>query len=189
MICDEIGVDDDVVVRAEKDVLFDYLYESHPTTSRKASMATCSTSSNQKSFKYHVFLSFRGEDTRNTFVDHLYASLTRLGIHTFRDNEELEKGKQIESRFFIIVFSKNYASSSWCLKEITKIMDGPVGRAIAKHKTNEQIKIWKKALEGAGNLVGWDLKNITNGYKFLHCISTKLFFDICISNRGPARDD
>ncbi|KAL4586011.1 hypothetical protein LXL04_010641 [Taraxacum kok-saghyz] len=161
-------------------------------------MASSSTSSNQKSFKYHVFLSFRGEDTRKTFVDHLYASLTRLGIHTFRDNEELEKGKQIdqlfkaieESRFFIIVFSKNYAASSWCLKEVTKIMEcqdgnqqiayplfydvepsdihyqsGPVGRAIAKHKTNKQIKKWEKALEGAGNLVGWDLKNISNGHE------------------------
>ncbi|KAL4586010.1 hypothetical protein LXL04_010640 [Taraxacum kok-saghyz] len=161
-------------------------------------MASSSTSSNQKSFKYHVFLSFRGEDTRKTFVDHLYASLTRLGIHTFRDNEELEKGKQIdqlfkaieESRYFIIVFSKNYASSSWCLKEVTKIMEcqdgnqqiayplfydvepsdiryqtGPVGTAISKHKTTKQVKRWKKALEGAGNLVGWDLKNIANGHE------------------------
>ncbi|KAL4585993.1 hypothetical protein LXL04_010622 [Taraxacum kok-saghyz] len=94
-------------------------------------MASSSTLSNQKSFKYEVFISFRGDDTRKTFVDHLYASLKQLGIHTFRDNEELEKGKQIdqlfkaieESRFFIIVFSKNYASSSWCLKEVTKIME------------------------------------------------------------------
>ncbi|XP_023762779.1 TMV resistance protein N isoform X4 [Lactuca sativa] len=161
-------------------------------------MASSSTSSNQKSFKYQVFLSFTGEDTRKTFVDHLYASLKQKGIHTFRDNEELEKGKRIdelfksieESRFFIIVFSKNYASSSWCLKEITKIMEcqdgnqqiayplfygvepsdirhqtGPVGRAIAKHKDNEQIKKWEKALEDAGNLVGWDLKNIANGHE------------------------
>ncbi|XP_023730868.2 disease resistance protein RPV1 [Lactuca sativa] len=161
-------------------------------------MASSSTSFNQKSFKYHVFLSFRGEDTRKTFVDHLYTSLKQLGIYTFRDNEELEKGKRIDelfkaiedSRFFIIVFSRNYASSSWCLKEVTKIMEcqdekqqiayplfydvepsdirkrsGPVGRAIAKHKSNEQIKKWEKALESAGNLVGWDLKNIANGHE------------------------
>ncbi|CAH1424769.1 unnamed protein product [Lactuca virosa] len=176
-------------------------------------MASSSSSSNQKSFKYQVFLSFTGEDTRKTFVDHLYASLKQKGIHTFRDNEELEKGKRIdelfkaieESRFFIIVFSKNYASSSWCLKEVTKIMEcqdgnqqiayplfygvepsdirhqtGPVGRAIAKHKDNEQIKKWEKALEDAGNLVGWDLKNIANGHeaeaitKIIEEISLKL---------------
>nr|GEV27161.1 Toll/interleukin-1 receptor (TIR) domain-containing protein [Tanacetum cinerariifolium] len=28
-----------------------------------------------------------------------------------------------DSKFFIIVFSKNYASSSWCLEELVKIMD------------------------------------------------------------------
>ncbi|KAL7604862.1 hypothetical protein Lser_V15G15885 [Lactuca serriola] len=94
-------------------------------------MASSSTSPHQKSFKYHVFLSFGGEDTRKTFVDHLYAYLKQKGIHTFRDNEELKKGKRIdelfkaieESKFFIIVFSKNYASSSWCLKELAKIME------------------------------------------------------------------
>ncbi|CAH1416312.1 unnamed protein product [Lactuca virosa] len=146
---------------------------------------------------FFAIICFRGEE-RKTFVDHLYTSLKQLGIHTFRDNEELEKGKRIdelfkaieESRFFIIVFSRNYASSSWCLKEVTKIMEcqdekqqiayplfydvepsdirsrsGPVGRAIDKHKSNEQIKKWEKALESAGNLVGWDLKNISNGHE------------------------
>ncbi|KAL4586013.1 hypothetical protein LXL04_010643 [Taraxacum kok-saghyz] len=42
---------------------------------------------------------------------------------------------------------------------------GTVGRAIAKHQTNRQIKKWEKALESAGSLVGWDLKNIANGSK------------------------
>ncbi|KAL4585959.1 hypothetical protein LXL04_010587 [Taraxacum kok-saghyz] len=166
--------------------------------SRKPSMASSSTASVLENFKYHVFLSFRGEDTRTNFVDHLYTSLKRLGIHTFRDNEELEKGKRIdelfkaidESKFFIIVFSKDYASSSWCLMELAKIMNcqdgnkriafplfyyvdpsdirkqsGPVGRAIARHKTNGQIKKWEKALEDAGNLVGWDIKKIANGHE------------------------
>ena len=59
-----------------------------------------------------------------------------------------------------------------------RYQSGPVGRAIAEHKTNDQIKKWEKALEGAGNLVGWDLKNIANGYEFLHHISAKLFFHI-----------
>ncbi|KAK1427115.1 hypothetical protein QVD17_15798 [Tagetes erecta] len=86
----------------------------------------------QKSFKYDVFLSFRGEDTRKNFVDHLHQALTKKGINTFKDDERIEKGEKISeqliksienSRFYIIVFSKNYASSSWCLDELVKIME------------------------------------------------------------------
>lgn len=85
-------------------------------------MASSSTSSIEKSSKYDVFLSFSGGDTRRNFIDHLYDALQRQGIHTFKDDERLEKGKRIndelleaikDSKFYIIVFSKNYASSSW----------------------------------------------------------------------------
>uniref|UniRef100_A0A251TUI6 Putative toll/interleukin-1 receptor (TIR) domain-containing protein n=1 Tax=Helianthus annuus TaxID=4232 RepID=A0A251TUI6_HELAN len=95
-------------------------------------MASTSASSVQKSFKYDVFLSFRGEDVRRNFVDHLYHALQEKGITTYKDDECIEKGKRIndqlitsieESRFHIIVFSKNYASSSWCLDELVKIME------------------------------------------------------------------
>lgn len=67
--------------------------------------------------KYDVFLSFRGEDTRENFTDHLYAALDKTGIIAFRDDKELERGKVIssgllkaieESRNLIIVFSRNY---------------------------------------------------------------------------------
>ena len=53
--------------------------------------------SNPHSYNYDVFLSVRGQDTRNTFTDHLYANLVAHGIHTFRDDEELEKGGDIAS--------------------------------------------------------------------------------------------
>ena len=81
---------------------------------------------------YQVFLSFRGKDTRKTFTDHLYTALMQAGFHTFRDDEEIEKGENIESelkraieqsRISIIVLSKHYASSSWCLDELVKILD------------------------------------------------------------------
>ena len=52
-----------------------------------------------RQWKYDVFLSFRGEDTHNNFTDHLYVVLQRKYILTFRDEEELEKGKSIYELF------------------------------------------------------------------------------------------
>ena len=78
-------------------------------------------------WKYDIFLSFRGEDTHNNFTDHLYATLNQKGVYTFRDNEKLKRGKRIspvllkaieESLFAIVVLSKNYASSTWCLDNL-----------------------------------------------------------------------
>nr|AFP55534.1 TIR-NBS-LRR [Rosa rugosa] len=83
-------------------------------------------------WKYDVFLSFRGEDTRKGFTDHLYDKLQWQGITTFRDDPQLERGKAIspelltaieQSRFAIVVLSPNYASSTWCLLELSKILE------------------------------------------------------------------
>ncbi|XP_019167597.1 PREDICTED: protein SUPPRESSOR OF npr1-1, CONSTITUTIVE 1-like [Ipomoea nil] len=94
--------------------------------------ATPSPSSSTPKFTYDVFLSFRGEDTRKNIVDHLYHWLKQKGLHTFKDDERLEKGQPIaptllqaiqESRFAVVVFSMTYASSAWCLDELVKIME------------------------------------------------------------------
>ncbi|WKA11253.1 hypothetical protein VitviT2T_028773 [Vitis vinifera] len=86
--------------------------------------------SSSTEWRYDVFLSFRGEDTRTGFTDHLYAALVDKGIRTFRDSEELRRGEEIEgellkaiheSRIFIIIFSEDYANSKWCLKELAEI--------------------------------------------------------------------
>ncbi|KAH0725611.1 hypothetical protein KY284_001476 [Solanum tuberosum] len=83
-------------------------------------------------WKYGVFLSFRGEDTRKNFTSHLYQSLENKGIFTFLDDKRLEDGYSIseklvkaieESQVAVIVFSKNYATSRWCLNELVKIME------------------------------------------------------------------
>ncbi|XP_059455285.1 disease resistance protein RUN1-like [Corylus avellana] len=80
---------------------------------------------------YDVFLSFRGEDTRNNFTAHLYAALDQKGINTYIDND-LERGENIspallkaidESRISVIVLSQKYASSSWCLDELATILE------------------------------------------------------------------
>uniref|UniRef100_A0A5B7BP45 TIR domain-containing protein n=1 Tax=Davidia involucrata TaxID=16924 RepID=A0A5B7BP45_DAVIN len=96
-------------------------------------------SSSMSRCTYHVFLSFRGDDTSKTFTDHLYTALVHAGINTFRDDDELERGEDIESelqkairqsRISIILFSKDYASSKWCLNELVKILER---RSIAGH--------------------------------------------------------
>ncbi|KAJ6858164.1 disease resistance protein RUN1-like [Populus alba x Populus x berolinensis] len=79
---------------------------------------------------YDVFLSFRGEDTRKSFTNHLYTALVQAGIHTFPDDDELPRGEEIshnlraiqESKISIAVFSKGYASSRWCLNELVEIL-------------------------------------------------------------------
>ncbi|CAL8997435.1 unnamed protein product [Prunus brigantina] len=91
-----------------------------------------SFSSSTPQWKYDIFLSFRGEDTRKSFTDHLYTALERHGVLTFKDDPELQKGKAIspelftaiqEPRFALIVLSKNDASSTWCLDELLKILE------------------------------------------------------------------
>ncbi|XP_034679882.1 disease resistance protein RPV1-like [Vitis riparia] len=98
---------------------------------RPSSSSSSSSSSNSK-WRYDVFLSFRGEDTRNNFTSHLYKALDHANIETFIDDEGLPRGEEIApellkaiegSRIALIVFSKTYAHSKWCLDELVKIME------------------------------------------------------------------
>ncbi|TQD73785.1 hypothetical protein C1H46_040695 [Malus baccata] len=88
-----------------------------------------SSSSLPPSWRYDVFLSFRGEDTHTNFTDHLYKALVDKGINTFIDRQRT-RGEEISlallqaiegSRISLVIFSKNYASSRWCLDELVKI--------------------------------------------------------------------
>ncbi|XP_050114347.1 disease resistance protein Roq1-like isoform X2 [Malus sylvestris] len=94
--------------------------------------ASSSSSSTSKLWKYDVFLSFRGEDTRYGFTSHLHAALTARGYQVFIDEDDLPRGEEIkeklfraieESRISVIIFSKMYGDSSWCLDELVKIME------------------------------------------------------------------
>ncbi|ONH89967.1 hypothetical protein PRUPE_8G026800 [Prunus persica] len=148
-------------------------------------------------WKYQVFLSFRGEDTRRGFTDYLYRQLDWRGIRTFRDDPDLERGTDInpelltaieQSRFAIIVLSTNYATSSWCLRELTHIVQsmkekerifpifydvdpsdvrhqrGSYGAALVIHERNcgeerEEVLEWRNALKKVANLAGWNSKD------------------------------
>ncbi|KAL5843535.1 hypothetical protein ACOSQ4_009493 [Xanthoceras sorbifolium] len=93
------------------------------------------------SLKHEVFLSFRGEDTRDGFTSHLHDALCRKRIETFIDYR-LVRGDEIspalltaieESKISVVIFSKDYVSSKWCLRELVKILECK--------KTNGQIVI------------------------------------------------
>ncbi|KAL6316907.1 hypothetical protein AAG906_023562 [Vitis piasezkii] len=150
-------------------------------------MASAAASSSSSQTRYDVFLSFRGEDTRNNFTAHLYHALCQKGINTFIDDDKLERGQVISpalvaaienSMFSIVVLSKNYAFSRWCLQELVKIVvpifynvdpsdvrrqRGIFGEALAKHEENsenmERVQSWKDALTQVANLSGWDSRN------------------------------
>ena len=83
-------------------------------------------------YRWDVFLSFRGEDTCHGFTDRLYRQLTLNGVRTFRDDEELERGEEInpslveaieDSAATITVISRRYADSRWCLEELARVVD------------------------------------------------------------------
>ncbi|XLR13691.1 hypothetical protein S83_041629 [Arachis hypogaea] len=151
---------------------------------------------------YDVFLSFRGEDTRHGFTGHLYDALCRNGINTFIDDENLRTGETIRpqllqsieaSKISIIVFSTNYASSTWCLDELVQILRChrernqlvfPVfykiepshvryqketyKKAMDAHEIkfgchSQKVKEWKEALNKTSNRKGFHLKQ---GYEF-----------------------
>ncbi|XP_055960863.1 disease resistance protein RPV1-like isoform X2 [Mercurialis annua] len=155
-------------------------------------MAMASTSSAKTS--YDVFLSFRGAETRHNFTSHLHQKLVDKNIQTFIDNT-LDRGEQIESslmqvieesRISVVVFSKGYASSPWCLDELVKIIECRelMGRTVlpifynvdpsdVQYQTGlfgdgfEELEAehshsmakWRNALTEAATLSGWDSNN------------------------------
>ncbi|KAK9912975.1 hypothetical protein M0R45_036804 [Rubus argutus] len=152
-------------------------------------------------FTYDVFLSFRGEDTRKTFTDHLYTALGYAGFRTFRDDPELERGENIkqklekaiqQSRSSVIVFSKDYTSSRWCLDELVMILERkstsdhvvlPVfydvepsdvrkqAENLAKvpkyqeNQSTEKLNGWRAALREVADLAGMVLRNEADGHE------------------------
>ncbi|CAI0442636.1 unnamed protein product [Linum tenue] len=143
--------------------------------------------------KHEVFLSFRGPDVRRTFADCLYKFLDHSKIRTFLDDEELRKGEKIapslveaihESKVYIPILSQDYASSKWCLEELSLMVkslnqnqghillpifyfveprdvrrqEGSYSEAFRRHSQEydaETITEWKEALQVVGEMKGW----------------------------------
>ncbi|XP_039170337.1 disease resistance protein RPV1-like [Eucalyptus grandis] len=148
-----------------------------------------------------VFLSFRGPDTRLGFTDYLYHSMVGAGIRVFKDDEEIRKGEKIggellhaieSSKIFVPIFSRNYASSVWCLRELKHMVEC-LGKAkdkvilpifydvdpddvklktplyldaLRKHEEKfgrDDVRKWEEALTEVARIKGWGLKNRGHG--------------------------
>uniref|UniRef100_A0A2N9HAJ3 ADP-ribosyl cyclase/cyclic ADP-ribose hydrolase n=1 Tax=Fagus sylvatica TaxID=28930 RepID=A0A2N9HAJ3_FAGSY len=72
-------------------------YEGNTKKRKRSSSADTagSSSSTLGGREYEVFLSFRGKDTRKSFIDYLYHDLDYAGIRTFKDDDELRVGEEI----------------------------------------------------------------------------------------------
>ncbi|XP_050242984.1 TMV resistance protein N-like isoform X6 [Quercus robur] len=172
-----------------------------------------SFSSSTRQWDYDVFLSFRGEDTRNGFTGHLYHDLCDKGIKTFIDND-LQRGEEISgellktirsSRISIIIFSQNYAFSTWCLDELVEILNckqngqlvlpvfykvnpsevrhqkGSFKVAPAKQKNKfkndkEKVQRWRAALREAASLSGWHYEDGNPEFKFIQQIIEEILY-------------
>ncbi|KAL6131941.1 hypothetical protein ACLB2K_070314 [Fragaria x ananassa] len=170
-------------------------------------------SSSSSRCEYDVFLSFRGEDTRKIFVGHLHRALKQKLINAYIDSEELSKGNKIselltaieDSKISIVVLSQNYASSTWCLKELVRILDcvdtkkqmvvpvfyevdpsdvrkikGTFAESFAKHGENshidkEELESWRSALTRVADLSGWDSRKYEDDGKLIEKIVKNTF--------------
>nr|XP_028958143.1 disease resistance protein TAO1-like isoform X2 [Malus domestica] len=147
--------------------------------------------------KYDVFISFRGEDTRLGITSHLRAALLQKKLETYIDNR-LKRGEEIrpalleaieKSTISVIIFSQNYASSTWCLDELEHILEckerygqmvipiffdinpshvrnqhGSYADAFAQlekrfHNSIHKVHKWRDVLTTAANLSGFDYSN------------------------------
>uniref|UniRef100_A0A7N2MTI6 ADP-ribosyl cyclase/cyclic ADP-ribose hydrolase n=1 Tax=Quercus lobata TaxID=97700 RepID=A0A7N2MTI6_QUELO len=136
--------------------------------------------------------SFRGEDTCTSFTAYLLAALDRKRIRAYRDDVDLPRGGEIgpellkaieTSRIAVVVFSKNYATSHWCLDELVKIIECkrllnesvlPIFYDVSQSTVLEQKEIfveallngppidkvnnWRTTLKEAANLAGLHLE-------------------------------
>lgn len=170
--------------------------------------ASASGSSSSYQWSYDVFLSFINEDdddgSSRSFIDELCKDLNKRDYQIFKDDDGKRNLEEHitsefldtieESKVSIIVFSKNYASSIWCLDELVKMLECKhemgqtvlpvfykVDPAHVRHQIGilketfvayeerfksemKKVETWKVALTEAANLSGWHIKDVADGY-------------------------
>ncbi|XP_010426315.1 PREDICTED: probable disease resistance protein RPP1 [Camelina sativa] len=208
---------------------------SSPSSSSSSSSSPSSSSSSASSLslpspltyvsgncRHHVFPSFHGPDVRKIFLCHILESFRNKGIDPFIDND-IKRSKSIGpelveaikgSKIAIVLLSKNYASSSWCLDELAEIMNcrevlgqivmtifydvdptevkkqiGDFGKAFkktCKGETKERTERWRIALEDVAQIAGYHSRNWVNDAAMIEKIATDVS-NMLISST-PSRD-
>ncbi|KAL3727592.1 hypothetical protein ACJRO7_032345 [Eucalyptus globulus] len=124
-----------------------------------------------------------------------------MGIRAYKDDEDLRKGEEFgpkllqameQSKISMPIFSKGYASSIWCLKELVNMVEcqktkgqkimpifydvapsevrhltGGYGEAFHSHEKKKRhdekiVQEWKDALAVVGQINGWDLQSMSD---------------------------
>ncbi|XP_035540154.1 disease resistance protein RPV1-like isoform X2 [Juglans regia] len=139
--------------------------------------------------RWDVFLSFIGEETSHpSFTCNLCDSLEKHRVRVFFQDHRQQGGDEIspslleaieDSAASIVIFSPNYASSSRCLRELSKICEcrrrllpvfyrvqpsdvrhqrGPFEEHIRNHEERfgmTTVTKWRTAMKKAGGISGW----------------------------------
>lgn len=161
----------------------------HPSTSDLQDVVTMEPVT--KPATYHVFINHRGVDTKKTLASLINKALKPRGLNVFLDESELKSGDciypEIKNAIFsasihITIFSKHYAESLPCLRELYWIWHSnhqrkiipvfydvepcdlreidrePYAEAFQGHQRNDKIKTevegWKEALRGVSKISG-----------------------------------
>jgi hypothetical protein len=139
-----------------------------------------------------VFINHRGPDAKDTFASHLYHRLPLHGLRGFLDREEMETGQNLTTQIegaiqkasvHVIIFSKRYAESRWCLDELVLICnsgapifpvyygvkpadlkrtDGVYAQSLRELQERKQVdptkmKNWREVLSKVAKIRGSDL--------------------------------
>uniref|UniRef100_A0A0D3B0S4 ADP-ribosyl cyclase/cyclic ADP-ribose hydrolase n=1 Tax=Brassica oleracea var. oleracea TaxID=109376 RepID=A0A0D3B0S4_BRAOL len=199
--------------------------EDSPSPSSPSSSLSPSTvpqPSSSDIWMHDVFPSFRGADVRRTFLSHIQMEFERKGITPFVDNE-IRRGESIGpelikairgSKIAIILLSRNYASSKWCLDELVEIMKcreelgqtvmavfyevdpsdvkklaGDFGRVFRKTcagKTKECIERWRQAFAKVATIAGYHSSNWDTEAAMIKRIATDV--SNMLNNFTPSND-
>ncbi|CAF1787149.1 unnamed protein product [Brassica napus] len=195
---------------------------SSSSSSSYSSSSVLPPSSPSRIWTHHVFPSFRGEDVRRDFLSHIQMELQRKGITPFVDNE-IKRGESIGpelikairgSKIAIILLSRNYASSKWCLDELVEIMKcreefgqtvmaifykvdpsdvkkltGDFGKGFGRTcagKTKEDIGRGREALAKVATIAGYHSSNWDNEAAMIEKIATDI--SNMLNNFTPSSD-
>uniref|UniRef100_M4CPF6 ADP-ribosyl cyclase/cyclic ADP-ribose hydrolase n=1 Tax=Brassica campestris TaxID=3711 RepID=M4CPF6_BRACM len=195
---------------------------SSSSTSSSLSPSTVHLPSSSHIWTHDVFPSFRGEDVRRDFFSHIQREFERKGITPFIDNE-IKRGESIGpelirairgSKIAIILLSRNYASSKWCLDELVEIMKcreefgqtvmaifhkvdpsdvkkltGDFGKFFKKTcagKAKDCIERWRQALAKVATIAGYHSSNWDNEADMIKKIATDT--SNMLNNFTPSND-